>query len=467
MSSDIKNVKLRIGGMTCTNCEDAIRKKLLKTDGVKKVDASYVAGTASITYDANKVTIEKISKLINDTGYEALGEAVNDKPKFDVSRTLGLLIIIAAVYLVLEGFGILRYLVPQELGEGVDMSYWLALVVGLTTSVHCIAMCGGINISQCLRKGGADRSGWFSVLQPSILYNAGRVASYTAIGFIVGWVGSKIEFSSTGKGVLMLIAGGFMILMGVNMLNLFPQLRRFMPRMPKALANAGEGKGPLAVGLLNGLMPCGPLLSMQAFALGTGNPFKGALIMALFALGTVPLMFGLGAASTTVGKKFSQKVMAGGAVIVAVMGLCMLSYSWSMFGFGTAYAQGKGNDNSTVNSGLTGINLGPQVINSTLQPFAYPSIKVEAGRPVKWIIDAQPGTINGCNSPVVIREYGIEHRFQPGENIIEFTPNRVGTVPFSCWMGMIKATITVVSQGSGAGEVPAPPGSGGRKKCCG
>jgi sulfite exporter TauE/SafE/copper chaperone CopZ len=467
MASDIKTVKLRIGGMFCTNCEDAIRKKLLKAGGVSKVDVSYAAGTASITYDAGKVTLEDVSAIIEKTGYEALGEDV--KPKFDVSRTLGFLIIIAAVYLVLDGFDILRYLVPPGLDEGIDMSYLLALSIGLITSVHCIAMCGGINISQCLQNGGAGNSGWFPVLRPSVLYNAGRVASYTAIGFIVGWIGSKIEFSSTGKGVLMLIAGGFMILMGVNMLNLFPQLRRFMPRMPKAFANAGEGKGPLAVGLLNGLMPCGPLLSMQAFALGTGNPFKGALIMMLFAFGTVPLMFGLGTFSTTVGKKFSQKVMAGGAVIVVVMGLCMLSYSWSMFGSGTAYAQGKDNDNSVVAAALADINLGPQVINSTLQPYAYPSITVEVGRPVKWIINAQPGAINGCNSPFVIREYGIEYRFQPGENIVEFTPNRVGTVPFSCWMGMIRGTITVVAQGGGASEaIPTPPGEApAKKKCCG
>jgi hypothetical protein len=47
---------------------------------------------------------------------------------------------------------------------------------------------------------------------------------------------------------------------------------------------------------------------------------------------------------------------------------------------------------------------------------------------------------------MLIREYGIEHRFAAGANIIEFTPTRAGRVPFSCWMGMIRSTITVVPE---------------------
>jgi plastocyanin domain-containing protein len=48
---------------------------------------------------------------------------------------------------------------------------------------------------------------------------------------------------------------------------------------------------------------------------------------------------------------------------------------------------------------------------------------------------------------MIIREYGIEHRFTPGENIIEFTPERTGKFSYSCWMGMIRSSITVTAQG--------------------
>jgi len=102
-------------------------------------------------------------------------------------------------------------------------------------------------------------------------------------------------------------------------------------------------------------------------------------------------------------------------------------------------------DPGSASAGKFGIDRGPQLVNSTLQPrSAYPSITVEVGRPVRWEIEASPFSLNGCNNRIVIPEYGIEYAFKPGKNVIEFTPKRVGRVPYSCWMGMIPGMITVV-----------------------
>jgi len=103
-----------------------------------------------------------------------------------------------------------------------------------------------------------------------------------------------------------------------------------------------------------------------------------------------------------------------------------------------------------------GIDRGGLLVNSTLLPYSYPSITVEAGRPVRWEIDAPAANINGCNNRIFIREYGIEHTFTPGKNVIEFTPARTGNFPYYCWMGMIPGMITVVGAGTGASG--APPG---------
>jgi hypothetical protein len=136
---------------------------------------------------------------------------------------------------------------------------------------------------------------------------------------------------------LKLVAGVFMVIMGINMLGIFPWLRRLNPRMPKFIAarigmEKARSNSPLIVGLLNGLMPCGPLQAMQIYALSTGNPFAGALSMFLFSLGTVPLMFGLGALSSVLGRRFTQKVMTVGAVLVVVLGLSMFSQGWTLSG---------------------------------------------------------------------------------------------------------------------------------------
>ena len=65
----------------------------------------------------------------------------------------------------------------------------MLFIIGLLTSVHCIAMCGGINLSQCmpLKLVEDSKTSKFNTLRPSIMYNLGRVISYTLIGGIVGF----------------------------------------------------------------------------------------------------------------------------------------------------------------------------------------------------------------------------------------------------------------------------------------
>ena len=108
---------------------------------------------------------------------------------------------------------------------------------------------------------------------------------------------------------------------------------------------------------------------------------------------------------------------------------------------------------------------GVQVVNSTLHAGRYPNITVHAGIPVKWVIDAPDGSINGCNNRILISDYGIEYTFHTGENVIEFTPVTAGTVRYSCWMGMIRGNIFVMDGtendiAASSTEVSVPPPAG-------
>ena len=243
---------------------------------------------------------------------------------------------------------------------------------------------------------------------------------------------------------------------------------------------------------MNGLMPCGPLQSMQIVAFASGNPFAGALAMLMFSLGTVPLMLGFGSLVAILSKKFAQKVMSVGAVLIVVLGLAMLSQGGSLSGIllpdslliviimlcvigvvasipfdrgiykiaviifvvaimvdGIALNGLKKNESRNTPSladGKIEIENGVQVINSTLASGKYPDITVQAGIPVKWVIDAPSGSINGCNYKMLLKEYDIEHEFTEGENIIEFTPVNSGTVQYTCWMGMIHGDIFVTDK---------------------
>lgn len=445
MSSNLMTKTIKIGGMTCVSCENRIKKELLYTPGVSSAKVSYSTGIAEIRFDAGKITLAQIRQAIEKLDYKVvdLGQRTS-KPD---GKLVGIGLIILALYMFSRHFGLLNlFNYFPEAKEG--MGYGMLFVIGLLTSVHCISMCGGINLAQCMpgMPGGGDNK--FAALRPSALYNLGRVISYTIIGGIVGGIGSVVSFSGFATGLVQLAAGVFMIIMGLNMLNLFPWLRRLNPRMPNFLARQVNGQkksnSSLYVGLLNGLMPCGPLQAMQLYALSTGDPFKGALSMFLFSAGTVPLMFGLGAISSYISKQFSAKMMTASAVLVVVLGLSMFSSGMSLSGISFLPLTSAGQSSSAV------IKDGVQIVTTQLSPGRYEPIKVQKGIPVRWIIQAERSDINGCNNRIIIPKYDKEKRLAPGDNIIEFTPTESGTVPFSCWMGMIRSTITVVDDISAA-----------------
>ncbi|MDR1059906.1 MAG: sulfite exporter TauE/SafE family protein [Clostridiales bacterium] len=541
MRDGIETKKLSVGGMTCASCQSRIEKRLSGTAGVKSADVSYSAGTAVVCFDPAVVSQGDIAAAIRQLGYEVLGDGRRGGAPAPAGgrRAAGILIIAVAAYLILQRLGPVSLFNLFPTAEA-GMGYGMLFAVGLLTSVHCVAMCGGINLSQCMPRGGAasaavksadgvggngkaggcgtvggagsgnaggsggnagGRSGANSgdsigdggdssaddsgnsigdggapkksllapTLRPAFLYNLGRVASYAAVGGIVGALGAAVSFTGAMKGAVQLLAGAFMVVMGVNMLGAFAGsgggalggalslFRKLAPRLPKKLARSLESKragsnSPLYVGLLNGLMPCGPLQAMQLYALSAGSAPAGALSMLAFSLGTTPLMFGLGALSSALGKKFSGRMMAAGGALVVLFGLSMFSGGWALSGLPglssvlppASSAPGRREAVRAEAPAAVVVEGGAQLVRSTLGSGQYPAITVAAGTPVRWVIDAPKGSINGCNNRMIIPEYGIEHSFQTGENVIEFEPEKPGKFAYSCWMGMIRSTITVV-----------------------
>ena len=442
--------------MTCVNCENRIERKLQSTKGIIKVKVRYSSGTADITYDEKIIRIEKIITIIERLGYKAVEETEKNKSA-DSSKVLGVCVILLALYMIMKRLGALDvFNAFPEAREG--MGYGMLFVIGLLTSLHCVAMCGGINLSQTVSRNAQMSKSGTAVLLPSVLYNSGRVISYTVIGGIVGAVGSVVSFSGTMKGVVQLAAGVFMIIVGLNMLNLFPGLRRLTPRMPKVFAKKinqqKSGKSPFIVGLLNGLMPCGPLQAMQLYALSTGSPVKGALSMLLFSLGTVPLMFGLGALSTFLSRKFTAKMMTVSAVLVVVLGISMFSSGMSLSGISLSNIIGEAGSGAR-NENIAKVTDNVQVVTTKLSSGSYEPITVQKGIPVRWIIKAEKKDINGCNNEIIIPEFNIDKKLMAGDNIIEFTPTESGTFPYSCWMGMIRSRITVVDDIENVGNAEA------------
>jgi sulfite exporter TauE/SafE/copper chaperone CopZ/plastocyanin len=472
--------ELYIGGMTCINCQTRIQKVLESTRGVQEVEVSYASSSMQISYDSSILNQKQIAKLLQKSGYSLLNKQELDAQK---QKLVGVGVAVLAGFLIFNALGLNSLAGEFPLAEQ-GMGLGMLFVIGLLTSIHCVAMCGGINISQCIpavvnssnpttsSTSHAKKSKGQSKFLPSLSYNLGRVISYTLIGALVGLLGSAIAINDDFKGVIQIIAGIFMVIMALSMLGIIPNLSRFTPHLPAPLANLiqgiGRGKSPLIIGLLNGLMPCGPLQAMQLYALSTASPVEGALSMLVFSLGTVPLMFGLGLLSSVLTERFTKKLMVTGASLVMLLGLFMLSNGWTLqnlpappnpavhivsifnsFTNGDLGAASNSNTSDSNNPKSSSgkdeavLENGVQKVQSTLKASKYPAIKVQAGIPVRWEIEASKSTITGCNNRMVIPEYKIQHAFQVGTNVIEFTPTKPGTYRYSCWMGMVSSTITV------------------------
>lgn len=459
MASNDTMKTLYIHNMTCVNCENRIERALHNIPGVNRVKASYSAGTVNLTYNSNEIQLADIIQIIEGKDYHVVIEKTgtntdtktrietdeNTKDTTDYTNIVIGAIILITLYIIFKRFGFTNRIYAFPMARA-GMGYGMLFVIGLLTSVHCIAMCGGICLSQCAKTAvdAGDNKTNFSVTSTSLMYNIGRVLSYTVIGGLVGALGSVVSFTGIMTGIVQLLAGLFMIIMGLNMLNLFPWLRKLNPRMPKIFTKGiytrSRNTSPFYIGILNGLMPCGPLQAMQLYALSTGSPIKGAISMFLFSIGTVPLMFTFGALSSLLNKKFTKKMMTVSAVLVMVLGFVMFNRGASLSGILLPFLSSTSQSESIT---VATMEDGVQTVTTNLSSGSYEPIMVRKGIPVRWIVKAEKSTLNGCNNSIIIPKYNIQKDLEVGENMIEFTPTNSGTIPYSCWMGMIRSTITV------------------------
>jgi plastocyanin domain-containing protein len=85
-----------------------------------------------------------------------------------------------------------------------------------------------------------------------------------------------------------------------------------------------------------------------------------------------------------------------------------------------------------------------QQVRFDLEPFFYPELVIQKNIPFIWIIDVDEKNLNYCNDEIIIPALTIAKKLEVGENVIEFTPDELGLIEYSCWMNMITSTIVIV-----------------------
>ncbi len=187
----------------------------------------------------------------------------------------------------------------------IEYSLLAALVVGLLGGVHCVGMCGGIVGALSLGLPGGQ--GVRQTLPMQLAYNLGRLASYTAAGALVGGVtavaGHLLDIRAWQQ-ILLGVAGGFLILLGLYLAGGWGVLRRVEAvggRLWRRIEPAGRRLLPvrhlwqaLLLGALWGWLPCGLVYSMLIWAMAAGSAAQGALLMLAFGLGTLPNLLAMG-----------------------------------------------------------------------------------------------------------------------------------------------------------------------------
>jgi sulfite exporter TauE/SafE/plastocyanin domain-containing protein/copper chaperone CopZ len=462
----IRRERIKVFEMTCTSCENRVEKAVLKLEGVLSAKASYSGQFTDVEYDDRLCSQSKIKAAIKDAGYST--QSSSDY------KFMGILIVVAAI--VMLGLKTSGFDMEEKLANA---SYAVLFVVGILTSIHCVGMCGGIMLSQSLSRESKNK---FEAMEPAILHNLGRVVSYTILGGIIGAVGSVFSLSITAKAAMQIFAGVFMVMMGFNMAG-FSAFRKFQIKLPHAACKAKNKSGsPFLVGILNGLMPCGPLQTMQLFALGTGSAVKGALSMFMFSLGTVPLMLTFGALSGLLSKGYTKKLLKTSGVLIIVLGFIMGNRGLALMGINinpmTAIASSTGSILGSTPTGASSENVakavmqdGVQVITMSVNNKGYTpnAFYVQKGVPVKWVINGEQ--LNSCNNAIIAKTImNKELKVKKGENIVEFTPQDKD-INFSCWMGMIRGVIKVVDKldtvDTSKADPSLPPPSTGPSCCAG
>mgnify|MGYP004520595973 FL=1 len=420
-------VYVKIEGISCSHCLDTIETNLLREKNIIKVE--FQKNIAIIEY-VGKLEKKKIIKLINSLGYLTQESYISDdisllsdkvKP---VEIIIILLIIILVFYLLNKIIGFNIFNVIPTIDE--NITYGMLFVTGLLTSIHCVSMCGAINLLTVINKT-TKRS-----YKKPILYNLGRLISYTALGGIVGLIGSVLTVNKTVTGIIILLASIVMFLMALAMLGLIHLKKLKLIRHKTVTAN------PLIIGLLNGLMPCGPLQAMQVYALSTGSPIKGAISMFLFCLGTIPLMLGTGLFLNKLTGKWKIIVNKIATCLILILSVVMLNQALLYLNIDLF----KNNDDSTYQKAI--LKETYQEVKINVSYGNYQDIIIQKDIPVKLIIHVDEDKLTGCNNEIYLAKYKIKKKLKVGDNIIEFTPTKEETLTYTCYMNMIKNNIKVI-----------------------
>ena len=448
--AQLTELHLSVAGMHCVNCAVLVEQRLRELPQVKRVSAEYPAGHVVVAHTGD-LDIADLQTAVRPDGYSLSIPNSSRNTARDYLEIAAAFAILVGVVLVLQQFAML----PRGISVSDTMSYGLAFVIGLVASVSsCIAVTGGLLVAVSA-KYNAVNSGLSDLerLKPHLYFNAGRLISYGLLGGVIGALGSALMLSPPVTGVLTLLASAIMIVLGLQMLGLLRPLGRFIPNVPRSVADRihdfAQRDTKQTAFLLGGLtffLPCGFTQALQLYVLSKGDFTTGALTMLAFALGTLPALLSLSALSSFAKGNFQRHFLKFAGAAVILLGLMNIQY-------GLVLTDSNMKGTSVVVSDKRDVGAGePQRISMKVVGLDYQpnQFTVRQGVPVQWRIDASQA--EGCGRVLVAPRLRIQKFLSASSTtLITFTPDQPGEYAFNCGMGMMTpdSKITVLPRAKG------------------
>lgn len=444
-------IELEIAGMTCRACETRVGKALREVPGVERVRVSARRGTAVL--DASgPLDRAHLRRAVRTAGYE-LGAAerawlTRDRGVWrDVAVATAA---VAALAVVASRTGLLD---AAAGAGGVVASGGLAVVVvlGLAAGFStCMALVGGLVLAVAARF--AEQHPELDArrrLRPHLAFNAGRVVGFAVLGAATGAVGATLTLDPRAVAVLMVLVSLVMGALGLRLTALSPRLSSGGLALPPGVARALRLDRPreayrdrtaLLLGAGSFFLPCGFTQAVQVYALSTGSPVRAGAVMALFALGTTPGLLGLGGVTAAVRGAGAERFLRTAGVVVLAFAAVNVHGALGILAPGLL--DGAGPRPTTVSANVT-LEGDVQVLHTTQVATGYEpaSAAVYVDREVRWVIDSQALS---CATSIHAPQIGISQLLDLGENVFTFTPTEVGTITYTCAMGMYSGTIEVL-----------------------
>lgn len=213
------------------------------------------------------------------------------------------------------------------------MDFITSLTIGLIGSFHCIGMCGPIVVALPLKK-----HNLISKVSGAVLYNSGRVITYSILGILFGLLGQGIHMAGFQRWTSILLGAAMIISVlfpfffreKITIGNLFTGFSaRLIARLRKLFTDRSYFS-LLMIGLLNGLLPCGLVYVAIAGAISSGTVLNGAIFMMLFGIGTIPLLLIATLASDAIGQRVRSKMQRVVPYFVFLLGVLFILRGMSL-----------------------------------------------------------------------------------------------------------------------------------------